>query len=63
MMQLAHQKVAQPKLKSAMEHWPSRTDARQSAEKPLHEAAANHAGVGLDLNMTIMKASALELLN
>ena len=25
-------------LKSAMEHWPSGTDARQSAEKSLHEA-------------------------
>ena len=33
MFQLAHPKVAQPK----PEHWPSGTDARQPAEKPLHE--------------------------
>ena len=38
MMQLALPKVAQPKLepfglKSAMEHWPSGTDARQSAKE------------------------------
>ena len=26
-----------------MEHWPSGADARQSAEKPLHEAAARRA--------------------
>ena len=30
-------------LKSATEHWPSDTDARQSAENPLHEAVANQA--------------------
>ena len=29
--------------KSAMEHWPSGTDARQSAEKPLHQAVARRA--------------------
>ena len=29
---------AKVSLKSAVEHWPSNTDARQSAEKPLHKA-------------------------
>ena len=29
-------------LKFVMEHWPSGMDARQSAEKPLHETAAVH---------------------
>ena len=32
-------------LKSAMEHWPSGTDAWQSAEEPLHEAVANPASI------------------
>ena len=30
-------------IKSAMEHWPSGMDARQSADKPLHEAVARRA--------------------
>ena len=30
-------------LKSIMEHWPSSTNAKQSAEKPLQEAAADRA--------------------
>ena len=31
--------------KSAMEHWPFGTDARQPAEKPLHEAVADRASL------------------
>ena len=50
MLNLAQLKVAQPNsetfgLKCAIEHWPSGTDARRSAEKPQHEAVALQASL------------------
>ena len=47
-MQLAYPRVVQPKfgafgLESAIEYWPSGTDAWQDAKKPLRKVVANHA--------------------
>ena len=60
MMQLTHPKVAKLKpeafgLKSAIEHWPSVMDTRQSIEKPLCEAAAGQAVYLPEKNIVILE--------